>query len=306
MGSFSRYQHIEKLGNDEVDGLLDGTVYLFSKLDGSNASIWVGDDGEVHLGSRNREVTKDQDNHGFYRWWDTQGYGAQEIGELLRWHTNLVLYGEWLVPHTFKGYYETSWNRFWAFDVWDSSQGRFLGYEEYVELFHIYGLDCYVPVADKLNRPSENEVREHATAASSFLVRDGAPGEGVVVKRYDFVNRYGRPTWGKVVLSEFIESKGKTRAQRAAESGETLESNIASGFLTAALVEKTAAKIADEHGTGWRTEYVGQLLGTVWHEFFVEELWNATKKLKVRGDLNIGRLNTEIIKQTKELAPELF
>ena len=27
------YQHVERLGNDEVQGILDGTVYLFTKLD---------------------------------------------------------------------------------------------------------------------------------------------------------------------------------------------------------------------------------------------------------------------------------
>lgn len=49
--NFHPYQHVEKLGTAEVDGILDGTVYVFPKLDGANASVWL-DDGEVKCGSR--------------------------------------------------------------------------------------------------------------------------------------------------------------------------------------------------------------------------------------------------------------
>jgi len=304
MTDFKKYQHVERLENEEVAGLLEGTVYLFAKLDGTNASIWT-QDGHIKLGSRNREVTAEADNQGFYAWFHDGGPSQLALSELLKANPSLVVYGEWLVPHTFKGYYDTAWRRFWAFDVFDTAQGRYLAYEEYSELFDRYGLDCYVPCAAKLENPTAREVGEHAADASKFLVRDNMPGEGVVVKRYDFVNQWGNVKWGKVVLSEFLEHKKKTKTVRVAE-GETLERAMVEDFLTEAMVDKTIAKICAEHGTGWRQEYIGQLLGTVWHEFFVEELWNAVKKHKVRGDLNIGRLNTEVILRTKQLKPAHF
>jgi hypothetical protein len=38
------------------------------KLDGTNASIFIGEDGEFLTGSRTRWVTPEQDNYGFARW----------------------------------------------------------------------------------------------------------------------------------------------------------------------------------------------------------------------------------------------
>ena len=37
------YQHIERHNNDEVDGILNGKVYLFTKLDGTNIGIHLED-----------------------------------------------------------------------------------------------------------------------------------------------------------------------------------------------------------------------------------------------------------------------
>lgn len=35
---FIKYQHLERLGNQETNGILDGEVYVFPKIDGTNAS----------------------------------------------------------------------------------------------------------------------------------------------------------------------------------------------------------------------------------------------------------------------------
>ena len=37
---FKKYTHIVRFGHDEVEGIEDGTCYVFPKLDGANASIW--------------------------------------------------------------------------------------------------------------------------------------------------------------------------------------------------------------------------------------------------------------------------
>jgi len=38
------------------------------KLDGTNAQICIGEDGEFLVGSRTRWITPEQDNHGFAKW----------------------------------------------------------------------------------------------------------------------------------------------------------------------------------------------------------------------------------------------
>jgi len=43
-------------------------IIITEKLDGTNASIYIGDDGEFLTGSRTRWITPDDDNFGFSRW----------------------------------------------------------------------------------------------------------------------------------------------------------------------------------------------------------------------------------------------
>lgn len=43
-------------------------VVITEKIDGTNASIFIGDDGEFLVGSRNRWITPETDNAGFARW----------------------------------------------------------------------------------------------------------------------------------------------------------------------------------------------------------------------------------------------
>ena len=57
----TRYQHVERLGKVEVNGLLDGEVYVQEKLDGANATVAMVD-GSVVLCSRNRFPSHDHHN----------------------------------------------------------------------------------------------------------------------------------------------------------------------------------------------------------------------------------------------------
>ena len=36
---FREYTHVERYGNDEVQGIEYGELYIFPKLDGTNASV---------------------------------------------------------------------------------------------------------------------------------------------------------------------------------------------------------------------------------------------------------------------------
>jgi hypothetical protein len=41
---------------------------ITEKIDGTNAQVCFADDGTMHVGSRNRWITPDNDNYGFARW----------------------------------------------------------------------------------------------------------------------------------------------------------------------------------------------------------------------------------------------
>ena len=40
---YRSYQHIERIDRKEVEGILNGTVHLQPKIDGTNAVVWLQD-----------------------------------------------------------------------------------------------------------------------------------------------------------------------------------------------------------------------------------------------------------------------
>lgn len=62
---FVKYQHVERFGTVETEGIELGECWVFPKIDGTNGSVWINS-GQIKAGSRNRELTLDDDNQGFY------------------------------------------------------------------------------------------------------------------------------------------------------------------------------------------------------------------------------------------------
>ena len=94
---FIKYPHIERLGTDEVEGITVGECHIFPKIDGTNASVWR-EEGELCAGSRNRKLSREADNAGFYEYVMT-GIG-HKFYDCFWTHDSWTLYGEWLVPHS--------------------------------------------------------------------------------------------------------------------------------------------------------------------------------------------------------------
>ena len=135
---YKSYQHIEKLGREECEGILNGTVTIQPKIDGTNSVVWLGDDGNVHAGSRKRELSLDNDNAGFM----AQIIDDENIKSYLHKHSNHYVYGEFLVPHTIRTYDSDAWKKFYIFDVFElnDNYGRYLPYDEYVPLLEEFNL----------------------------------------------------------------------------------------------------------------------------------------------------------------------
>ena len=300
---FRKYQHIERFGSSEVEGIEAGTVYVFPKIDGTNSSVYLRD-GKVRAASRNRELTPERDNAGFYAY----AVKDDKIRAYLEAHPDHRLFGEWLVPHSLKTYRDDAWRKFYIFDVCvDSNENqtglRYLPYEEYQPEVDQFGLSYIEPLRIMKNGKYENFVR--ILDENDFLIKDGCGvGEGIVLKNYAFFNRYGRQTWAKIVTSEFKERHRKFMGAPVVIGDEMIEEKIADEFVTAAFVEKEVAKIENENGA-WRSKLIPQLLGRVWHEFICEEMWNICKKFK-NPKIDFRILNKLVIQRVKSIKPDLF
>ena len=131
-GEFAKYPHLERLGKSTSDcECLYGDVYVFPKIDGTNASVWWHPEHAVQCGSRNRVLSAEADNAGFHAWLYSDGRAAEQLRSFIEAHTGWTVYGEWLVPHTFKGYRADAWRQFYVFDVLDRGARRFVPYSQY-------------------------------------------------------------------------------------------------------------------------------------------------------------------------------
>ena len=293
---FRKYMHVERYGNDEVQGIELGECYIFPKLDGTNGSLWVGED-DVCAGSRNRQLTLDNDNQGFY----ASMIDHVGVRDFFIDNPELVLYGEWLVPHSFKKYRDDAWRKFYIFDVWDGV--RYIHYEKYKSLLEKYDLD-YIPAMTVTKNATYDGLLK-SLEQNFFLVQDGeGAGEGIVVKNYDYQNRFGRTIWAKLITNAFKEKHVKAKGPQVAASKMMVEQEIVDKYITKHQVDKVYAKIVNEMD-GWNSKYIPRLLQTVYYDLVNEEIWTAVKKMK-NPTINFKTLNTLAIMRTKQLLPELF
>lgn len=293
---FIKYQHIERLGTSEVDGIEIGTCHVFPKIDGTNASVWF-EGGEVHAGSRNRELSAKSDNAGFHAW----AIKDHRVLAVMTAHPELRLFGEWLVPHSLKTYREDAWRRFYVFDVM-APDGTYLPYEDYSPLLAEYGLDYIPPICTISNGEYDQFVNQ--LAQNVFMVQDGkGAGEGIVIKRYDFRNKFGRQIWAKIVTSEFKEKHAKEMGAPAHSSRNLVEQAIAESFVTTALVEKEYAKIVTE--SGWSSKMIPRLLNVVFYCLIKEDSWEFVKAHNFPS-IDYRRLKHFTFARVKDLRPELF
>lgn len=302
--NFRKYQHIERFGTEEVEDIEFGQCYIFPKIDGTNASVWLKDDFSIGAGSRNRELSLENDNQGFTKFI----YEDKRIKDYLKDHPEHRLFGEWLVPHSLKTYKEDAWKKFYIFDVvidYQNIEGgiEYLQYEIYKEELEKYNLD-YIPCLAKIKNPDYDKLI-YSLNQNNFLIEDGkGVGEGIVIKNYGYRNRYGRQTWAKIVTSEFKEKHIKTMGPPEVSNKTMIEEKIVEDFCTSALIDKTFAKIKTEN-KGWNSKMIPRLLNTVYHELIAEEIWNILKKYK-NPTINFKTLQTLVNIKIKDVKKDIF
>lgn len=328
--TFRPYNHLEQFGRLEVQGIEIGTVHVFPKLDGTNASVWADSVGNLRCGSRRRVLTAGDDNAGFFAWVSSADPKAIALRHLALACPSLIFYGEWMVPHTLKTYRDDVWRRFYIFDVYDRHTDRYLSFDEYAPILRSYMTvvlsarpDIIEPLCTITN-PSPDQLLQQVET-NTYLIADGAGlGEGVVLKNYGWTNRHGRQSWAKVVRNAFREENH--RAFGTPEKGGEFQVEIAivEEFVTPHLVGKTHAKVllelANEAGidtsdpnwqqyvqTKYRAKVIPQLLGRVFHDLIAEDFWAILKKhMKMHPVINFKVLQARTTSRVKELTGDLF
>jgi hypothetical protein len=321
MSDFRKYDHLEKLEHPECRDIDIGNVYVFPKIDGTNASVWATD-GHVFSASRTRVLDhqNERDNAGFDAWVKSEHPVATALRELCLANPQLIFYGEWLVPHSLRTYREEAWRRFYVFDVYSREQQRYLSFDEYQPLCD--GIDYVMPLCI-LENPSKNQILNW-TEKNTYLIDEGkGVGEGVVLKNYQWRNAHGRQPWAKLVRNEFKEANARIFGIPTVKGESQVEAEIVHEFASATWVRKEFAKVVtavatdlnapldvkdgtyDEFVATNRGKIIPRTLGTLFHVFVEEFMWSACKKHK-NPTIDFSKLNKLLTIRTKAVLTELF
>lgn len=230
-----KYRKVLRLGHREtVDVLKEGDhIVIQEKIDGANASFRrVGN--ELVAFSRRDQLTPEYTLKGFYNF--VQGLDIH-IGE------GFVFFGEWTSPHKIQ--YPDHQNKFFLYDIYDLEQKKYLPFEFVKNTGKALGLDI-VPVFYE----GEYQGFDHLM---SFVGKtelggklgDVEIGEGIVVKNVDYVDKFGKQKFVKLVTDNFREVQ-KQRAPRDPKIALTAEQKFVDATVTEARVDKMLHKFVDE------------------------------------------------------------
>lgn len=287
-----KYQHIERLGNSEVEGLLDGEVVVQEKLDGANTTVALLD-GEIVVASRNQVIARGAAVHISFQGLAEYVQAHAGIQGFLRNHPSWVLRAEWLVKHSLS-YDPRAYGQLYVFDVQDRLQDHlYLHPDAYLLELAAHGIRA-VPEVARLTNPSVDDLIPLSQGASAF----GSEREGVVIKRYDYRNKYGRVTWGKLVSADF---KQKNKLVFGAGKDDPPELRFVSRFCTQQFVLKTLHTVAEGKGEAPRVQHIGDVLRRSYNDLFIEELFDFVISEKV-GKFDFKVLRKLVEAKTKDVA----
>lgn len=288
---FKGYQHIERLGKDDVSNILDKDCFVFPKLDGTNGSIWF-ENGEIKCGSRNRELTLDNDNAGFYRY----VLSEPKYKQFFEQYPTYRLFGEFLVKHQID-YMPDAYRKFYVFDVLDNND-NYLDHRYYQNILFPLQID-YIPSIGTVFANYIGDFSEFLN--NKYLLNGDQTSEGIVLKRYDYLNQYGCITWAKVLSSKFVEEKFDRR-NNPDNYEIPIEQKIVESSITKELVDKEYSKLLLLSNI---KSIQAALLNSVYYCLITEELYDQIKKLK-NPTIQFGQLQRYCFQKTKEFKMELF
>lgn len=265
---FRKYEKIHRLGKEETDGILEGTVHVEEKIDGANLSIWLGEGGEIRVGSRNNDLTaKGEGFNGAVAYCNSH----PGIKKFFEDKPSCRLYGEWLVKHTVD-YNPTSYKKFYLFDIHD---GEYFYYTDVVhEIAKQYGIE-HVPYIGEFKNPTVEQLKE-LVGKSSF----GDRGEGVVIKRVGFLNKFGEQCYAKIVDESFKEDNGVTFGGNNKFSDTYWEMRVVNKYIDVPRVTKIMQKLQPLIEERLDMKHIPRICDSVYHDMIQEECWEIAKDVK--------------------------
>jgi len=285
------YGHPHTLGHKYLIHLFDDPVVIQEKVDGSQISFGVIN-GNLSVRSRGQDVTN-----------DTTGMFSKAVKELQKrkdFMFEAAIYrGEYLQKpkHNKKTYSRIPKGNVILFDV-EYPDGTFANPTTLLLEAHQLDLEC-VPTFYEGNAIAIQDMLPSYLTNESIL--GGTRIEGIVIKNYDYKNKFGNIIWAKIVTSEFREKHARTfnNTDNPQECKQMTEIEIVEKYVTSALCEKVKAKVIEECGD-WSSKYIPRVLNMVYYDLVNEDCWNFIKEFK-QPTINFKTLMSVCYSKTKKV-----
>lgn len=242
---FKEYPKIKYLGTKDTQGIFDapGNVVIQAKVDGANFSFWI-DNGILHFGKHHNDLTDSEilavsKKTGLKSWKGVEPVINAWAENSKRFVKDYIYYGESMNGHRVP--YGNQIPGFIGYDVFDTTIGQFLDWPNAQVAFKLLGLP-FIYIHDIISLINDININNLKKLFETSFYYDG-PDEGIVIKRYDQLNKYGRPLFAKLVNDEFKENKRPPKQERAKITDEI---KIANYYATPARIEKAIYSLRDE------------------------------------------------------------
>lgn len=285
-----RYDKIHRFGHSDTVEFFnfDNECVIEEKVDGANFQFAVagkpskGTPLPLRFGSRNQTTDKGDNQWAEY----IQAMEDTLEGKFDLLNPEYVYYVEVMKPHTIQYDWENT-PPILGLDVYDVETCQYLPYDEKVEIFEELGIEV-VPLlwkgtvfelAEKLSetasKPDTSKL-EDLVPKSQYRDDDGL-AEGIVVKIYDRVNRYGRPLFAKFVTDMFKEQNRNWHKNQQKKKGKKQEEpepheEVVGVYATPARIRKCIMRLAEESGKDIGLPMMGDLIKMVSEDILEEEI----------------------------------
>lgn len=282
-----KYRDIERLKEKNYNLFETGEhITITEKIDGANCSIRYDADNDCIVAqSRNNILTPENNLRNFYFY--AQKLDKEKVKALLG--TDLVLYGEWLVPHAVV-YPVEKQSTMYVFDVYSLSQEKYLD----TKIAFIIAEKLGLPVVPTFYEGAFISY-EHVKEFVGRTALGGEYGEGVVVK--------GDNKSIKFVGEKFVETKGqrgrKEMSPEEIEARANAEAKVKE-IVTKARIEKELLKMVDEGilPVDWEGKDMSTIAKNLPRRIFADCMKEEPEVIDLVGGDKFGKICNHIVMTT--------
>ncbi len=217
------------------------------------------------------------DNVGDEEMYDIEMEGTEELANFVA--NNFIVHN---CRHTLS-YNEMSYRHFYLFDV-QTLGGEYWTQREVQLIAERFGIRF--PTIFAVGTFKEDDIKQYVGKTTL-----GDKGEGVVIKRPGFLNKFGEHTYAKIVTQEFKEDNSLIFGGNQKHSDAYWEMYVVNKYCTLPRVEKIMNKIQPMIDKKLDFEHTSRVISTCYHDMITEECWEISNKVQSLDYKTLKRLS---------------